>query len=403
MPRLAAQQPDRVFKSAQPREKAYLLTDGQGLALRIQPNGSKSWLFRYRRPITRKETFIGLGRYPDVSLAEARVKASRFRNKLHDGIDPGEERITNLREQRLRSFEAVAAAWLEFKRKGWASETHRKAEYVVNEYLIPKLRGKPIASLGTPDAAAALTFVAASSSNLAEKARQYLGGIIRYAIQQGLREDGRNLSLTGVLAPYTKGHIPAITKESGIGPLAHAIANYESDVTRCALTLTMLTAQRPGTIVGARWEDVDLEAAEWHIPAEQMKTKHAHIVPLPSQAIAMLVSLKEKTGSGDYLFPALSKQKTPHLHRDSLSKALRAMGFQGEHAAHGFRGMLRTVGRERLNIDIDVLEAQLAHAKKGDVQKAYDRTTFNEQRRLVMQAWADRIDKMREGANLAMS
>ena len=228
MPRLASQQSDRVFKNAQPREKAYLLADGHGLALRVQPNGSKSWLFRYRRPITRKETFIGLGRYPDVSLAEARVKASRFRNKLYDGIDPGEERITNLKEQRLRSFEAVAAAWLEFKRKGWASETHRKAEYVVNEYLIPKLNGKPIASLGTPDAAAALTFVAASSSNLAEKARQYLGGIIRYAIQQGLREDGRNLSLTGVLAPYAKGHIPAITKESGIGPLAYAIANYES-------------------------------------------------------------------------------------------------------------------------------------------------------------------------------
>jgi len=282
-------------------------------------------------------------------------------------------------------------------------ETYRKAEYVVNEYLIPKLKGKPIASLGTPDAAAALTFVAASSPNLAEKARQYLSGIVRYAVQQGLRADGRGLSLTGVLAPYTKGHIPAITKESGIGPLAYAIANYESDVTRSALTLIMLTAQRPGTIVGARWIDVDLIAAEWHIPAEQMKTKHAHIVPLPSQAVAMLTALKEKTGSTDYLFPALSKQKTPHLHRDSLSKALRTMGFQGLHAAHGFRGMLRTVGRERLNIDIDVLEAQLAHAKKGDVQKAYDRTTFNEQRRLVMQAWADRIDKMREGANLAMS
>jgi len=400
---LASQQPDRTFKNAQPREKTYLVGDGHGLALRIQPNGSKTWLFRYRRPITRKETFVSLGGYPDVSLAEARVKASRFRNKLYDGTDPGEERRNDLKEQRLRSFEAVAAAWLEFKRKGWALETYRKAEYVVNEYLIPKLKGKPIASLGTPDAAAALTFVAASSPNLAEKARQYLSGIVRYAVQQGLRADGRGLSLTGVLAPYTKGHIPAITKESGIGPLAYAIANYESDVTRSALTLIMLTAQRPGTIVGARWIDVDLIAAEWHIPAEQMKTKHAHIVPLPSQAVAMLTALKEKTGSTDYLFPALSKQKTPHLHRDSLSKALRTMGFQGLHAAHGFRGMLRTVGRERLNIDIDVLEAQLAHAKKGDVQKAYDRTTFNEQRRLVMQAWADRIDKMREGANLAMS
>jgi hypothetical protein len=178
MPRLATAQTDRTFRNAQPKEKLYLIADGGGLSLRVQPNGAKAWLFRYRRPATDKETFIGLGSYPDVPLAEARTKASECRNKLFDGTDPGDERRDARKRDRLGSFEAVAGAWLEFKRSGWASETHRKAEYVLNEYLLPRLRGKPIATLATQDATQALQFVAASSPNLAEKARQYLGGVV---------------------------------------------------------------------------------------------------------------------------------------------------------------------------------------------------------------------------------
>ncbi|KLU24943.1 integrase, partial [Caballeronia mineralivorans PML1(12)] len=141
----------------------------------------------------------------------------------------------------------------------------------------------------------------------------------------------------------------------------------------------------------------DLDAAEWHIPGERMKMRHDHIVPLPRQALIVLHELKTITGDSAYVFPSPAKQKTPHLHRDALSKALRDMGFQGKHATHGFRGMLRTVGRERLGIDIDVLEAQLAHAKRGDVQKAYDRTTFDGDRRRVMQEWADYVDNCVRG------
>ncbi|MGA7782005.1 MAG: site-specific integrase [Paraburkholderia sp.] len=135
---------------------------------------------------------------------------------------------------------------------------------------------------------------------------------------------------------------------------------------------------RLGVVAAAPWDEVNLKTAEWHVAAGRMKIRHDHIVPLPTQAIAVLNELQSLTGKGRYVFPSPARQKTPHLHRDALSKALREMGLQGKHAAHGFRGMLRTVGRERLGMDIDVLEAQPAHAKRGDVQKAYDRTPFDD-------------------------
>jgi len=204
--------------------------------------------------------------------------------------------------------------------------------------------------------------------------------------------------LRGVVPRYKKGHIPAITKPAEIGPLARAINEYRSPITRAALKLAMYTGLRPGVIASVPWSEINLHAAEWHIPGERMKMRHDHIVPLPRQALAVLNELKLIVDVDDspYVFPSPARQKTPHLHRDALSKALRDMGFKGKHATHGFRDMLRTVGRERLGMDIDVLEAQLAHAKRGDVQKAYDRTTFDDDRRRVMQEWADYIDSCSE-------
>ncbi|WP_256583888.1 tyrosine-type recombinase/integrase [Burkholderia singularis] len=291
------------------------------------------------------------------------------------------------------AFHLVAKRWLEFKHKEWADETYRKAEFVVREYLSPPLRNKPVATLATPDIKPVLENIASHAPNLAAKARQYIGGIVTFAIQHGLRDDGLSLSLSGVIPRHKKGHIPAITKPGDIAPLVRAINDYQSPVTRAALQLTMLTALRSGVVASAPWTEINLTAAEWHIPAERMKTRHAHIVPLPKQAVAVLQELQTLTGKNQYVFPSPARQKTPHLRRDALSKALRDMGFQGKHSTHGFRGMLRTVGRERLGVDIDVLEAQLAHAKRGDVQKAYDRTTFDDERRRVMQEWADYIDR----------
>lgn len=397
MPRRVEPKSEVVFRAAKARTRPYLLADGNGLALRVRPNGAKSWLFRYRRPGTGKENFLSLGPYPDITLGDARRLATTARNLVREGTDPVEHRrAASVARKRAAkgAFHLVAQRWLDFKRKEWADETYRKAEFVVREYLTPALRNKPISTLATPEVKPILEALASHAPNLATKARQYVGGIVTYAVQNGLREDGAALTLRGVVPRHKKGHIPAITKPADIGPLALAIDAYKSPITRTALKLTMLTGLRPGVVAAVPWDEVNLKTAEWHVAAWRMKMRHDHIVPLPKQAVTALNELQSLTGKGRYVFPSPARQKTPHLHRDALSKALREMGFQGKHATHGFRGMLRTVGRERLGIDIDVLEAQLAHAKRGEVQKAYDRTTFDDDRRRVMQEWADYIDRL---------
>lgn len=372
--------------------------DGGGLYLDVRPNGARYWRMKYR--FGGRENLLAFGVYPEVSLAEARRRRDEAKALLRDGKDPGAERDAAREAQRRKTeaaFPKVAAAWLAFKQREWAAETYRKAEYVTNTYLVPALRHASITTLTTKHAADVLAKIADEAPSLAAKARQYLGGITQYAIRHGLREDGRLLSLRGAVPKHEKGHIPAATDPKEVAEVAKAIDAYPVPVTRAALTLAMLTAMRPGIVASARWDEIDLEAAEWRVPGARMKTRYAHIVPLPRQAVALLREIQAYTAGREYVFPPLARQKTPHLHRDALSAALRRMGFAGRHATHGFRGMLRTVARERLGIDPDILEAQLAHAKKGDVQKAYDRTTFNEDRIRAMQAWADYIDNLKLG------
>ncbi|HVC28430.1 MAG TPA: integrase arm-type DNA-binding domain-containing protein [Gammaproteobacteria bacterium] len=373
--------------------------DGGGLYLHVQQSGSRYWRMKYYWGS--KERVLALGVFPAVSLAEARTRHADAKKQLRDGLDPATVRQNVKRDARkdeAAAFPVVAEAWLTFKRQSWAPETYRKARYVIDAYLIPPLKHISITMLTTKQAADALQPIAAAAPSLAEKARVYLGGIVQYAIQRELRDDGRLLSLRGIFPAHRAGHVPAATDPKEVTALVQAIDNYPSIIMRRALTLTMLTAMRPGVVASAKWEHVDMQAGEWSVPAELMKTQRPHIVPLPKQALAVLKAMQALTGDDDYVFPAISRQKTPHLHRDAMSKALREMGFQGRHATHGFRGMLRTVARERLGVDSDVLEAQLAHAKKGAVAQAYDRTTFSEERRRVMQAWADYLDLLRTGS-----
>lgn len=386
------------IKAAKPGAR---LSDGGGLRLEVKEGGGGYWRMKYRMGKTEK--LLAFGVYPEVSLMEARAKRDEARAMKRQGTDPAAAKKA-AKEAAKRdargAFAAVAAEWLAFKRKEWADPTYRKAVYVVGEYLTPALRSHSIADLATKDVTRVLERIAERAPDLARKARQYLSSIVEYAIREGLREDGKLLTLRGAVPKTEKGHIPAATTAAEIAPLVKAIAAYNSPVTRAALQLTMLTAMRPGVVASAPWSEFDLDAAEWHVPGVRMKTKHAHIVPLPRQAVELLRGMKELAGPSPYVFPSPARQGTPHVHRDGLSAALRQMGFAGKHSTHGFRGMLRTVGRERLGIDTDVLEAQLAHAKKGDVAKAYDRTKFDDERRVAMQRWADYLEVLGAGGNV---
>lgn len=384
------------IKALKPKAKLYRVADAGGLCIEVTPSGSKLWRYRYR--FGGRAKMLALGRWNETTLEEARDRHRDARKLLANGSDPVDVRrdTVDAQERKERAkFPTIAAEWLAYKEKRVGTETYRKAKLVTEGDLIPALKQHSIATLRTKDVTAVLDKIAQRAPNLAVKARQYLGGIVTYAIQQGLRDDGLLLSLRGTVPTYDKGHIPAITRPAELRTLLLAIDGYSSRTTRYALLLASLTAMRPAIVASAEWAHIDLDAAEWHVPGGMMKMRNDHIVPLPRQAVALL---REMRGNdpGKYVFPSPARQTTPHLHRDAMSKALRDMGFQGKHATHGFRGTLRTMARERLNVDIDVLEAQLAHAKKGDVQKAYDRTTFGEQRRKVMQTWADYLDNIRK-------
>ena len=386
---------DKAIQALRPREKLYRVADWGGLCLEIAPSGSKLWRYRYR--FHGAARMMALGRWNEVTLAEARELHRSARKTLASGLDPvsarrmsGEEKM---RRERVK-FANFATEWLAYKKKRVAAETYRKAKLVVEGDLIPALRRCTVDTLATKDVTPVLDKINERAPNLAAKARQYIGGMMTYAMQQGLREDGKHLALKGTVVNRAKGHIPAITSPAQLGSLMRAIDAYSSRTTRSALQLASMTAMRPSVVATAQWAHIDLEAAEWHVPGALMKTGNDHIVPLQRQAVDLLRGLKDDSKSV-FVFPSPARQKTPHLHRDALSKALREMGFKGKHATHGFRGTLRTMARERLSVDIDILEAQLAHAKRGDVQKAYDRTTFGDQRIRVMQEWADYLDELR--------
>ncbi len=372
--------------------------DGLGLYLEVTPQGGRYWRMKYRH--AGKEKRIALGVFPEVSIAEARKRRDDARSKLRDDIDPSAQRRTERDAEKRAArgtFGAVCADWLAFKGKGWSTESQRKADYVTRTYLLPKLKNRRIDTLTSKEASDVLRGIADHAPDIARKARQYLQGIVRFAMREGLRDEGRLLILDGVLPKADKGHIPASTLPEEIAEVLRAVRAYPTEVTRAALLMCAYTAQRPGVVASMRWDEIVIDSAEWRIPGAKMKMKHAHIVPLPKQALAQLAAMKAYTAGREHVFPPLARQNSPHLHRDALSNALRRMGFAGKHATHGFRGMLRTAGRERLGIDSDVLEAQLAHAKKSDVQRAYDRTAFGDERRKAMQRWADYLDALATG------
>lgn len=372
--------------------------DGRGLYLEVLPSGSRIWRLKYRH--AGKESRATFGHFPEVGLAEARHQRDEARAQLRDGTAPNAAKAAKAEANKRAAnaaFPLVAAAWLKKMEPDWADATRRKAAYIVNTYLVPKLRRTSLVTLTTKQAADALRGIPPS---LAVKARGYLGQIVAYAMQEGLREDGRVLSLRGALPKANGGHIPAAVDVAGVRELVRALAAYPIHVTRAALTAAMLTAQRPGTIARMEWAEVDLDAGEWIIPGPKMKMKQAHVVPLSRQAVQTLREMLPYSAGRQFVFPALYRQKTPHLHREALSNALRTMGFQGKHATHGFRSTFRTMARERLGIAADVLEAQLAHVKKDAIQQAYDRAAFVVERAEVMQAWADYLDDLREDRKL---
>lgn len=389
---------DKSARSAKcpPGKKMIRIADGDGLYLQVDPNGAKHWRLRYGR--TR---MMSLGSYPLTSLGDARKKARKQRALIEEGIDPVQaRRDAKAAQQRVAdgTFAACAEKWLTERSPGWSDATRRKMELVTRRDLVGALGKRAASDITSGNVVRVLQRLAKHAPALAPKAAGAAQGIIRLAIRDGFREDGRilDLDLRHNLPAHRDAHYSAPTTPDALAGAIAKIRSVPNPVTRAALLVGLHTAQRPGNVAAMRWADVNLAAAEWLIPAEAMKMEQSHLVPLSRQSIELIESMRP-FGSGDYVFPALARQKTPHINRDTLSKALRDVGLRGLLTTHGVRAAFRTIARERLRADADVLEAALAHAKRGQVAAAYDRTQFLVERRELAQRWSDYLDRLESG------
>lgn len=386
---------DTEVRNAKPKERPYKLYDEKGLYLIVTPKGGKWWRFNYR--FQGKQKTLSLGTYPEVTLKEAREKRDELRKKIANKEDPSIAR----KSSSVMLFGDLAWDWYESRKASW---TPNHAETVVGRlknYIIPAFGKKPLSSINTPEVFQFLKQLQAEGKiETAHRVKQIISMIFRYAIVNGSASYDPTSSLgRGMLISPRANHYPTLLEPEKIGGLMRAIDGYESIIVRYALKLLALTFLRPGELRHGRWEEVDLEEAIWEIPAERMKLKKPHLVPLSRQAIQAFSNLKLFTGDSSYVFPSTRDRNRP-ISDMTLNAALRRMGFstKEEITSHGFRAMARTILHERLGYSPDVIELQLAHAVPDRLGEAYNRTKFLEERKRMMQDWADYLDSVKNSS-----
>lgn len=389
---------DTAIRKAKPADKPQRLFDGGGLYLEVSPAGGKLWRLKYR--FGGKEKRLAIGIYPDTGLADARGKRDEARKLLAAGIDPGEQRKAEKAaggERAANSFEIVAREWL--ARQTWVEGYRVKVEAWMTGDVYPYIGARPVAELAAPEfLRVARRIEERGAIESAHRVLQTCGQIMRYAIATGRTDRNPVADLKGALAAPAERHHAAITDPAELGGLLRAIEGYTGDVvTRAALKLSALLFVRPGELRHAEWAEIDLDAAEWNIPAGKMKMRQPHLVPLCGQAVVILRELQPLTGRWQYVFPGGRSPRRP-MSNNAINAALRRMGYGTDSmTAHGFRATARTILDEVLGYRPDYIEHQLAHAVKDPNGRAYNRTAHLAERRKMMQGWADYLDGLRAG------
>jgi integrase len=393
---------DTKARNAKPKNKQYKLFDSDGLFLLVSPAGGKWWRFKYR--FGGKEKLISLGTYPEVSLSQVRVRRDAARKQVADGIDPSQVRkaLKVAKVQDENTFEVVAREWHTNFSPTWtpghAAMILRRLELNV----FPWIGARPIIDIKAPELLMALRRIESRGAlETAHRVRIICGQVFRYAVATGRAERDPAADLRGALPPVKSKHFSALTDPKKVTGLLRAIDGYQgSFVTKCALQLAPLLFVRPGELRQAEWVEIDLDAAEWNIPAEKIKTRQPHLIPLARQSVEIMLEIQPLTGAGRYVFPSA---RTPHrpMSNNAVLAALRRMGFEkDEMSGHGFRAMARTILDEVLQIRPDFIEHQLAHAVRDPNGRAYNRTAYLPERRKMMQTWADYLDGLKAGAEV---
>jgi len=390
---------DTRVRNSGPKEKPYKLTDGGGLYLEVKPTGSKLWRLRYR--LVGKENLFAIGPYPEVGLAEARAERDRAKKLIKDGVHPSHQRkLDNVRKRHAHAntFEAVAQEWLERNKDKWTHKTYQQRERALSDDVYPHIGALPIRQVTPAVVLDIIQRVEKRAPTMAVIVNQAIGAISRYAVATLRADSDPTQPLRGALKPYqTEHHKPLARAE--IPAFLEALERYPGYYSnKSALRLMFLTLLRSTEILGSKWSEIDLEAAKWVIPAERMKMRTAHTVPLSRQAVDEIRRLHVVTGHGEYLFPNRSNFKRP-VSKGVLWKMVASMGYEGKFSPHGIRATGSTILNE-MGYRPDVIEHQLAHKERNKVRASYNRAEYLDERRIMMQAWADYLDSLAEGANV---
>ena len=384
------------IRRARPKERPYKLRDGGGLYLLITPTDAKQWRLRY--VVGSRESMVSLGTYPATSLKAARAKRTELRAALEVGKDPAAERRAE-RANTANAFETIAREWL--AKQPFAPKTLAKAVWTFEDLLFPYIGSRPVTALTAPELLEVFRRLESRwKHETAHRSKQRVGQVLRYAIATGRAERDPTADLRGALTPIKVTNRAAVTDPREVAQLLRALDGYQGHaIVEAALKMAPLVFVRPGELRAAEWAEINLDAAEWRIAAHRTKMRRPHLVPLAKQAVAILREIEPLTGRGRYVFPSPRTSQRP-LSDNAITAALRRIGYTGEQMSwHGFRAMASTLLNE-LGFPPDIIELQLAHQERNEVRAAYNRAQRLEERRKMMQAWADYLDGLRSGANV---
>ncbi|MFC5741190.1 tyrosine-type recombinase/integrase [Dyella tabacisoli] len=397
---------DLKLKQAKPTDKPYKLADGNGLYLLVNPNGSKWWRWDYRFGVKRKT--LSMGTYPETLGSLAREKLAAARTLLAQGVDPSASRQDAKRKQAeaqqatIDTFEVVTREWMVREHEKVAEVTANKNRWLFETFLFPEVGHLPLGAITSRVLLDALRKIeAAGKQETARRAKIKAGQVFRFAILEGKVEADPTAALRGAIKRLKHKHHAAITDPAKIGQLLRDIDGFTGQpVTLVALKLAPLVFVRPGELRGAEWPEIDLDGNMWRIPGARMKMKVDHLVPLSTQAVAVLRDLHPLTSHGRYVFPSLRGASRP-MSENTVNIALRSLGYHGDTmTGHGFRAMASSRLNE-MGWDERAIERQLAHAEPNEVKGAYNYAAkYLEDRKRMMQAWADYLDALKIGSNV---
>ncbi len=389
------------IKHLKPKDKVYRIADSGGLCIEVSPAGGKFWRLRYY--LNAKEQMLALGKYPAMTLAEARKKRDAAKEIAETGKHlTREKKIKKLRNAEAgdNSFEKIACRWLEMKKDKLNQKYATQCLARMEQHVFPKIGDLPITEITIPEVVAVVEAMGKRGTiETAKRMKQIIAQVFRYAAQRGLCTHNPEADLRDILPSKQENHHACI-HPSELPALLQKIEGLGENFTKYAIKLLMLTFVRTGELIGAKWEEIDWQKEEWHIPKERMKMKRPHVVPLSHQTIAILKELQKMTGSKAFVFHSPAS-KHNHISNGTVLMGLRRLGYQNKMTGHGFRTLASTILNEK-GYNKDVIERQLAHEDDDKIRGAYNRAEYLLERKKMMQEYADWLDGVvkNDGSNI---